>query len=84
MPEVEQEGPQAPSMSNRRNPSVKFTFGETKESVMEEEKTVDPDVKPKEKKKFLLNIDTDKINELYSYGGEKGKQVVMDQDDDDE
>lgn len=48
---------------------------------MEEEKTIDPEAAVKQikkKKNFSLNIDTDKINELYSYGGEKGRQVVVD------
>ena len=47
---------------------------------MEEEKTVDPEptIRPtKKKKNFDLNIDTDKINEIYSFGGEKGKQIQI-------
>jgi hypothetical protein len=42
-------------------------------------------IKPSKKKKnFSLNIDTDKINELYSYGGEKGRQVVVGAEEEEE
>lgn len=67
--------------SHRHNPAGKFSF-EAVPAAMEEEKTIDPEsaIKPIRKKRTLtLNIDTEKINELYSYGGEKGKQVVVDE-----
>ena len=61
---------------------------------MEEEKTNEPDVpvlieprlelkaEPGKKgKKFALSINTEKINEMYSFGGEKGTQIMVSEEE---
>ena len=43
------------------------------------------ELKPKKGKKkgpsFSLNIDTDAINEMYTFGGEKGQQIVISEEE---
>lgn len=58
---------------------------------MEEEKTAEPEnslgnnftlseiPKKKDKKKFL-SINTEAINEMYTFGGEKGQQIIVSED----
>lgn len=84
--------PVAPSMINKRKPAQNFDFSEKRrgqspevELGAEEKKaekrqqqsfSVDSS-RGKGKLKLKLAIDTEQINELYTYGGEKGKKVRM-------
>lgn len=62
------------------------------QEIMEEEKTTEshynnPSIVPilgnppgKKTKKAVLNINTEAINEMYTFGGENGQQIIISED----
>jgi hypothetical protein len=47
--------------------------------IKQEEKNMENEqgIQKKKKKKFGLNIDTEAINQMYTFGGENGQQIVI-------